>query len=62
MKPIALQVSWPKTKVQVLLGETVQFIHACGEDDIDIFESLPYLGSVVHNASGSRWFRDRWVS
>ena len=34
-KPLGLQVSYPKTKVQVfggLLDETVQFIHACGED------------------------------
>ena len=31
-----------------LLDETVQCIHACGED-IDILESFTYLGSVVHN-------------
>ena len=50
-KPLGVQVSWPKTKVHVfrsLLGETVQSIHACGED-IDIFDSFKYLGSVVHN-------------
>lgn len=39
-KPLGLQVSWPKTKVQVfggLLDETVQSVRACGED-IDISE------------------------
>ena len=55
-KPLGLQVSWPITKVQVfggLLDETVQCIHACGED-IDILDSFKYLGNVVHNNSGSR--------
>ena len=50
-KPLGLQVSWPKTKVQVfggLLDETVQ------SEDIDILDSFTYLGSVVHNNSGSR--------
>ena len=49
-KPLGLKVSWPKTKVQVfggLLDETVQSVHACGED-IDISETFTYLGSVVH--------------
>ena len=36
-----------------LLNETIQSIHASGED-IDIYESLIYLGSVVHNNGGSR--------
>ena len=55
-KSLGLQVSWPKTKVQVfggLLGETVQCIHACGED-IDILESFTYLGSIILNNGGSR--------
>ena len=50
-KPLGLQVSWAKTKVQVfgsLLDETVQSVHACGED-VEISESFTYLGSVVHN-------------
>ena len=41
-KSIGLQISWPKTKIQVfrgLLGEKVEFIHVRGED-IDIFESF----------------------
>ena len=55
-KPLGLQVSWPKTKVQVfggLLDETVQSVHACGED-VEISENFTYLGSVVHNNGGSR--------
>ena len=55
-KPLGLKVSWPKTKVQVfggLLDETVQSVHACGED-IAISEHFTYLGSVVHNNGGSR--------
>ena len=54
-KPLGLQISWPKIKVQMvggLLDETVQSIHACGED-IDILDSFKYLGSVVHNNGGS---------
>ena len=49
-----LQVSWPKTKVQVfggLLDETVQSVHACGKD-IEILENLTYLCSVLHNNGG----------
>ena len=55
-KPLGLQVSWPKTKVQVfggLLDETVQSVRACGED-IDVSENFIYLGSVVHNSGRSR--------
>ena len=55
-KPLGLQVSWPKTKVQVFVGlldETVQSVRVCGED-IDISENFTYLGSVVHNNGGSR--------
>ena len=62
-KPLGLRVSWPKTKVQVfkgLLDETVQSIHACSED-IDILDSLKYLGSVVHNNGGSRQEVLRWI-
>ncbi|KAG0710893.1 Meckel syndrome type 1 [Chionoecetes opilio] len=50
-KPLGLEVSWLKTKVQVfgdLLDEAVQSVHACGED-IEILESFTYLGSAVHN-------------
>ena len=35
-----------------LLDETVQSIHACGED-IDILDSFTYLGIVVYNNGGS---------
>ncbi|KAG0710786.1 putative epidermal cell surface receptor [Chionoecetes opilio] len=55
-KPLGLEVSWLKTKVQVfggLLDEAVQSVHACGED-IEILESFTYLGSAVHNDRGSR--------
>ncbi|KAG0713639.1 Pikachurin [Chionoecetes opilio] len=55
-KPLGLEVSWLKTKVQVfgdLLDEAVQTVHACGED-IEILESFTYLGSAVHNDGGSR--------
>ncbi|KAG0710420.1 Regulator of nonsense transcripts 3A [Chionoecetes opilio] len=55
-KPLGLEVSWLKTKVQVfggLLDETVQSVHVCGED-IEILESFTYLGSAVHNDGGSR--------
>ncbi|KAG0728970.1 Exportin-6-B [Chionoecetes opilio] len=55
-KPLGLEVSWLKTKVQVfgdLLDEAVQSVHACGKD-IEILESFTYLGSAVHNDGGSR--------
>ncbi|KAG0724267.1 putative uncharacterized transposon-derived protein F52C9.6 [Chionoecetes opilio] len=55
-KPLGLEVSWLKTKVQVfgdLLDEAVQSVHACGEDT-EILESFTYLGSAVHNDGGSR--------
>ncbi|KAG0730593.1 Retrovirus-related Pol polyprotein from type-2 retrotransposable element R2DM [Chionoecetes opilio] len=55
-KPLGLEVSWLKTKVQVfedLLDEAVQTVHACGED-IEILESFTYIGSAVHNDGGSR--------
>ena len=53
VKPLGLKVSWAKTKVQVfggVLDETVQSVHACGED-IEILKSFTYL--VVHNDGGS---------
>ncbi len=53
-KPLGLQVSWTKTKVQVfggLLDDTVQSVHACKED-IDILDYFTYLGSVVQNSGG----------
>ena len=62
-KPLGLQISWPKTKVQVfgdLLDETVQSIHACGED-IDILDSFTYLGSVAQNNGGSRQKLLGWI-
>ena len=62
-KPLGLQVSWPKTKVQVFEGflyKTVQSIYACDED-IDIFDSFKYNGSVVHNNGGSRQEVLRWI-
>ena len=62
-KPLGLQVSWSKTKVQVfggLLNETVQSIHACGED-IDILDSFTCLGNMVHNNGGSRQEVLRWI-
>ena len=51
-KPLGLEVSWTKTKIQDfgdLLGEPVQLVHASGEG-IEITESFTYLGSVVHNS------------
>ena len=51
-KPLGLEVSWTKTKIQDfggLLGEPVQSVRACGEDT-DVTESFTYLGSVVHNS------------
>ena len=51
VKPLGLKVSWTKTKVQAfggLLDDTVQSVHACGED-IGVLESFTYLGCVVHN-------------
>ncbi|KAG0717912.1 putative RNA-directed DNA polymerase from transposon BS [Chionoecetes opilio] len=50
-KPLGLEVSWLKTKVQVfgdLLDEAVQSVHACGED-IEILERFTYL---VHKKGG----------
>ncbi len=48
---MGLEVSWTKTKVQAFLGlldDTVQSVHACGED-IEVLDSFTYLGGVVHN-------------
>ncbi len=50
-KPLGLEVSWTKTKVQAfggILDDTFQSAHGCGED-IQVLESFTYLGSVVHN-------------
>ena len=55
VKPLGLQVSWAKTKVQAfggVLDETVQSVHARGED-IEIFRNFTYFGSVMHNDGGS---------
>ncbi len=49
-KLLGLEVSWTKTKVQAsggLLDDTVQSVHACGEN-IKVLESFSYLGTVVH--------------
>ena len=35
-----------------VLDETVQSVHACGEDS-EILKNFTYLGSVVHNDGGS---------
>ena len=50
-KPLGLEVSWTKTKVQDFgdLLEPVHSVRACGED-IEVTESFTYLGSVVHNS------------
>ena len=45
-KPLGLEVSWTKIKVQEfgdLLGELVQSVRTCGED-IEVTESFTYLG------------------
>ena len=55
VKPLGLKVSWAKTKVQVsggVLDETVQSVHACGED-VEILKNFTYLDSVEHNDGGS---------
>ena len=63
VKPLGLQVSWPKTKVQVfggLLDETVKSIHV-SDEDINILDSFTYLGSVVHNNGGSYQEVLQWI-
>ncbi|KAG0698918.1 hypothetical protein GWK47_025924 [Chionoecetes opilio] len=53
-KPLGLEVSWLKTKVQVfgdLLDEAVQSVHACGED-IEILENFP--GLCLHPKTGQK--------
>ncbi|KAG0715884.1 hypothetical protein GWK47_010895 [Chionoecetes opilio] len=52
-KPLGLEVSWLKTKVQVFEGLVDEIVHACGED-IEISENFTYLGSAVQNDGGSR--------
>ncbi len=54
-KPLGLEVSWTKTKVQAfggLLDDTVQSVHACGED-IKVFESFTCCGSLMPNSGRS---------
>ena len=54
-RPLGLQVSWIKTKIQVfgdLLGEAVQSVQVCGEN-IEILDRFTYLGSVIHSDGGS---------
>ncbi|XP_069992341.1 uncharacterized protein [Penaeus vannamei] len=49
MKPLGLEVSWTKTKIQDfgdLLGEPGRVVCACGEDT-EVTESFTYLGSVL---------------
>lgn len=51
---LGLEVSRPKTKVQLfrrLSNETLQYVHACGED-VEISESFTYFGSKVHKDMG----------
>ena len=52
VKPLGLKVSWAKTKVQVfggVLDETVQSVHACGED-IEILKRIK-LGGKTRSSS-----------
>lgn len=54
-KPLWLDVSWPKTKVQVLgnlLDKTAQSIHACAKD-IETSENITYLGCAMRNDGAS---------
>ncbi|XP_069972443.1 uncharacterized protein [Penaeus vannamei] len=47
-KPLGLEVSWTKTKVQefgYLLREPVQSVRACGED-IEVTENFTYLAMM----------------
>ncbi|XP_070000270.1 uncharacterized protein [Penaeus vannamei] len=62
-KPLGLDVSWIKTKVQDfgnLLREPVWLVRACGED-IEVTESFTYLDSVVHNSGLSDQEVSRWI-
>ena len=43
-----------------LLDETIQFVHACGEN-IEILENFTYFGSVVHNDGGSSQDVTWWI-
>lgn len=54
-KPLGLQVSWAKTKAQVLgglLNEPVKSIHACVED-IEFLESYICFCGMVHSSGGA---------
>ncbi|XP_076049304.1 uncharacterized protein LOC143029977 [Oratosquilla oratoria] len=54
-RPFGLEVSWTEIKVQEfggLLDDTVQIVHAYGED-IEVLGSFMYLGNIVHNGGGS---------
>ncbi|XP_069975516.1 uncharacterized protein [Penaeus vannamei] len=62
-KPLGLQVSWTKTKIQNfggLLGEPVQSIHACSKDE-EVTESFTYLGSAVHVSGLLDQDVSRWI-
>ncbi|XP_069998502.1 uncharacterized protein [Penaeus vannamei] len=64
VKPLGLEVSWTKTKIQDfgdLLREPVQSVRACGED-IEVTESFTYLGSVIHNSGQSDQEVSRQIS
>ena len=52
VKPLGLKVSWAKKLFGGALDETLQSVHACGED-FEILKNLTYLGSVVYNDGGS---------
>lgn len=60
---LVLQVSYLKTKVQVLGGlqdDTVQSVQECGED-VEILENFTHFGCVVHNDGGSRKEVFQWI-
>ena len=62
-KPLGLEVSWTKTKIQDfgdLLGKHVRSVLASGED-IAVTESFTYLGRVVHNSGLSDQEVSRWI-
>lgn len=54
-KSLKIKVSWSKIKLQLLRGlldNTVQSLHACGED-VEVNKSFTYMGSVVYDDGGS---------
>ena len=48
-------MSWAKSKIQEfgnLLGRDTQSVHVCSED-LEVVESITYLGCAVHNTGES---------